>query len=55
MMQEKTREFLAQLHTNPKKFRDHVGRSVSLLLYIAQLLKTGQPSGEIHHVTHVWL
>jgi hypothetical protein len=31
MMQEKTREFLAQLRTNPKKFRDHIGRSVILL------------------------
>ena len=35
MMQEKAREFLAQLRTNPKKFQDHVGRSVSLPPYIA--------------------
>jgi hypothetical protein len=55
MMQEKTHEFLTQLRTNPKEFRNHVGRSVSLSPYIACLLKAKQPSGEAHHVTHVWL
>jgi hypothetical protein len=35
MMQEKTREFLSQLRTNPKRFRDHIGRSVSLPPHIA--------------------
>ncbi len=35
MMLEKTYEFLAQLRTNPKNFRDHVGRSVTRLPHIA--------------------
>lgn len=34
MIQEKTHDFLAQLRTNPKKFQDHVGRSVSHPPYI---------------------
>jgi hypothetical protein len=44
MMQERTREFLTQLRTNPKNFRHHVGRSVNRL-YIELLLKARQPSG----------
>ena len=34
MMQEKTREFLAQLHANPKDFRAHLELSVGHLSYI---------------------
>jgi cytochrome P450 len=34
MMQEKTREFLAQLHANPKDFHAHLELSVDHLSYI---------------------
>ena len=33
-MQEKTHEFLTQLHANPKDFRVHVERSAGHLPYI---------------------
>ena len=39
MMQEKTREFLAQLYSNPKDFRAHVDLLVGHLLDIVRLLK----------------
>jgi hypothetical protein len=38
MMQEKTREFLAQLYSNPKDFRAHVDLLVGHLLDIVRLL-----------------
>jgi hypothetical protein len=48
MMQEKTREFLAQLRANPKKFRDHVGRSVKLpTLYRITIKRPGSIQGKL--------
>ena len=55
MMQEKTREFLAQLSATPKNFRSHIKLSVSRLPYIVRLLTARQPSGKINHVCHIWL
>jgi hypothetical protein len=55
MMQEKTREFLARLHANPKDLHAHIELSVGLLPHIFCLLTVRQPSGKTYHVTHVWL
>jgi cytochrome P450 len=55
MMQEKTRELLAQLRANPKDFCAHVEQSVDHLPYIVWLLMARQASGKDYHVTHVWL
>ena len=56
MMQEKTREFLAQLFATPKNFPDHVKLSAGRFsASIVCLLTAGQPSGKIYHVTHIWL
>ena len=38
MMQEKTREFLAQLYSNPKDFRAHLDLLVGHLLDVVRLL-----------------
>ena len=38
MMQEKTREFLAQLYSDPKDFRAHVDMLVGHLLDVVRLL-----------------
>jgi hypothetical protein len=54
MMQEKTRWFLAQLLANPKEFHHHIELSPFRLPHIVRLLTTRQPSGETHHVTHLW-
>jgi cytochrome P450 len=55
MMQEKTRNFLAQLRANPKDFRAHIELSVDHLPYIAWLLTAGQTPRKTHHVTYIWL
>ena len=56
MMQEKTREFFTQLLATPKNFRDHVRLSVGRIPYtVVWSLMVRQPSGKIHHVTHLWL
>ena len=55
MMQEKTRDFLAQLYATPKEFHAHIELLVWRLPHIVWLLPARQPSGKTSHVTHVWL
>ena len=55
MMEEKTREFLANLFTTPKDIHAHIELLVGLLPYIVWLLTAGQPSGTTYHVSRVWL
>jgi hypothetical protein len=55
IVQENTREFLAQVSANPRDFLSHAKRSVSRLPHMARLLKAGQPSEKTYNVTHVWL
>jgi cytochrome P450 len=55
MMQEKTRELIAQLRANPKDFYTHVEESVDHFPYIVWPLMAGQTSGKDYNVTHVWL
>ena len=55
MMQEKTREFLAQLYADPKDFREVVDLSVGRHSGIIWLLMARQHSGTIYHVAYIWL
>ena len=55
MIQEKTRELLAQLRANPKDFCAHVEQLVDHLPYIVLLLTVRQTSGKNYNVAHIWL
>jgi hypothetical protein len=55
MMQEKTREFLANLYATPKNVHAHIELLVGHPLYANCLLTAGQPSGTAYHVSRVWL
>ena len=55
MMQEKTREFLAELYAHPKDFRELVDLSVGCHSDIIWLLMVKQHSGTIYHVAYIWL
>jgi cytochrome P450 len=55
IVQENTREFLAQVSANPRDFLSHAKQSVSRLTRMARLLKAGQTSEKTYNVAHVWL
>ena len=55
MMQQKTREFLAQLYANPKDFRKLVDLSVGCHSDIIWLLMARQHSRTIYNVACIWL